>query len=663
MKTRLSTIISLLLSVVLVLSVFAGCDPKKKETGPMTPFDYLEKIIEKTFTESEQKAENALASITFKPTEALPVPGLGELKVDSYAGTSGQSIVLMDMLYNEENIDLSIYAGGTSFIVSSSILGETKYGFGEEDLESILELLTGMLGGSSETMPTNEDLDYEGGAVAPVGGATQLYSTIMALMATLDGENADKLVSFNEKYLTLISKSVEDAVKSSVKTENNIEVAFELDNDGAKKIITDLFTALRNDKDLKAFVVELLAATGMDKTEAETEYDKLFSDESLNDAIASINEEQVTLVITFKADKNYILTGYGIKSTSDGSVSEALFDFADKNNIRIVSGGSDTYDGETYTYSEELLIKTVKSGDVSKTTVTQTNTYDGESESDELMSIETNAKTGEYTFTVYSTEYTDDYEEVTTTVSYSGKITETEDSTVLTVAEISADGKSVTVDLTLTVKTGVTLPSFPTDYKNILEVTNDEFNEIKEQIMNSPIGDILASIPGEDDGYDDDDIVDGDDFYELYYFMGAFNEDDGAYLTVNLEENTVTVDAEFESTVADGITLYQVVTEVGVISSYDGETVTAIYDRVGACASVEYYIEGDGAEEYIEAICETIKNSGNPYADKMIALYNGEPLILEYGDDEWEALGPGSSMVRVYSLDFENDTFVLVENN
>ena len=52
-------------------------------------------------------------------------------------------------------------------------------------------------------------------------------------------------------------------------------------------------------------------------------------------------------------------------------------------------------------------------------------------------------------------------------------------------------GNTLAVDLTVVTEIGGTVPAFPTNFKNILDVTGDEFKEITNKLENSPIGQLM----------------------------------------------------------------------------------------------------------------------------------------------------------------------------
>ncbi len=496
MKSRFLSVVCLILATALTCGVlFTSCEKKKDK---LDATEYLTKIIEASFgSENEYEPTNTSTKLIFAPSSDIPVQGLNAATLTTMVGTSGESVVTFDAVFGSDKVDLALYGGASSFIASSSLFGGTNYGFGAEDLEDIITLVSGMLGGADGSPDVEPYADDE---------ATAIIETLKSL---LEGKNGEKLASFAEKYMKILAESVDSASKNNVTVGSEVKVSVEFNTDSAKKAIKDVFTAVQKDKELRDFAAELLSALGMDKTEAKAQIDAILSDETLNSVFEALETMPFSVNMVVTADKNYIFKSFDLDISANGEEMGFFFDMSDVNNIEIgISSAYSDEDSNKHTMEEKLVIKTKTANGATTVDLSAVSSYDGDSETTNLLSFTTN-ENGNYSVTVYVSDLGEEFASVTA----EGTITTEEDVTTVTVTKLSSGEESITVNLTMIIETGVTLPKFPTEYKNVLEMTDDDIAAIMEALMESPLGQFIPEEPEEDPDYSDDEIWNDDELW------------------------------------------------------------------------------------------------------------------------------------------------------
>ncbi len=481
MKTRLCRIACLILSAVFVIgTLLTSCETKKKRNETV---DYLQKIIEKTFDYEAPTPENTRTELIFKPTSSMPVSDLDSVKVVSYSGTSFESAIFAEAIYNGEKTDLSVYSGGTSFIVGSSLFGNTKYGLTADELEAFIPLILGGAGGY-------DDADiYEGSAQSPA----EISSEISGMLSMLEGEFGNKIVSLSAKYLDIFADTAARATENHVDVEGNITVTVSFNTDCAKKMIKDVFTEAKKDKKLKDLIAELLVSAGMDEEEAKAEISEFFSNEDILNAIYDgLESMPFSVEVIVKADLEYNLTALSFAiNSSDGLKMKTFFDISDTS--KMTFGYSieyfDYYLGELVTDGKRIVVSVSDDEDdlnikVDVSSVISSGGYD---QIMGLYSLSLNVDNGAYTL---SSDLLDSAVITGSSVmpfKISGTITAEDKKTTTTVTEIKISDAVYEADITLTEETGVTLPQFPTDFKGMLDITEDDLNEIKGAVESNPL--------------------------------------------------------------------------------------------------------------------------------------------------------------------------------
>ncbi len=480
MKTRLTSVISLLMATVLVLGVlFASCAPKEKGSQVA---EYLNKILEATFAGLEDTEPQVTTSkLTFNNTADLAIPHFVNANMTLMTGTSGEAVSSAEITLDSGKFDFSVYNAGLTCVVGSNVLGPTKYGFEITDIGTLVNLF------SSFFMPTEPEASpvMDNGTAQEGSSVSGLLGSLAGINSLLDGNNPEKVYSLLEKYAKIIADAAEGACNSSIKTGDSVKVAVEFNTDSAKKFIKDVFSSLKKDKDLKSIVESVLVTSGMTKEEAKAQIDAIFSDEMARTLYDALDASPFTFKAEVKADKNYILNGISIEYKAEGSTTKVFFNAEEEGKTEIGFSTSLTVDGAFHRQESKIVFenKTVDGADVFE--VSNVTIVDNSAHAEPIF--KTSVKDGKYSVTIRVPDDVEGPYDMT----IAGDIATEGNKTTLTLTSATAFGNTLALDVTVETTVGGTLPTFPTDFKNILDVTGDEFNEILENLENSPLGQFM----------------------------------------------------------------------------------------------------------------------------------------------------------------------------
>ena len=513
MKKLTLKVISLIVFVCMAVSVFSSCgeEKKSKDAG-----DYLKKIIEKSFPESEAKPQynSAMTEIIYNPTESDPL-GIG-LNVKSYANVFGEAVSIIKLNGSDSSLDLSVYSGGESVIVASDIFPHKAYGMTVSEFEAVLDSL-GAYG--SEDMPDmNMANPFVGANINAVIGAFE--------------NNAEDIEKIAEKYLEFFEDCVNEATEESVTEDEGITVEIRFNSDCAKKFIKDIFTEMKKDKELKQLFKDILNSSQLPKDEVDgilSEYDAMFeSDEFLDGIFDEINENFFSVSFKVEADKEYNAKNVLLSlDLENGSSYKLELDITSKNNVSLKVAVTENIDGQAITVQTVYSIKTEEDSEKLNGEIKIETSIEGQKTS-VTYKLDWNKVSEDYKVSVLSPYQT---------LTAEGKMKIGEKSESITVTKIDiteetfeADGPltySFDLDVKINTVKDEKLPAFPTEYKGILELTQEEIDEIMETLSeHSVIGLIMDMIMGTPD-YDEDFENSFDDFYDDMYedyddFYGDF---------------------------------------------------------------------------------------------------------------------------------------------
>ncbi len=487
MKTRLTSVISLLMATVFVLgALFTSCAPEKKESQVAK---YLNKILEATFAGLEDTEPQVTTSkLTFNNTADLAIPHFVNAEMTLVTGTSGEAVSSAEITLDSGKFDFSVYNAGLTCVVGSNVLGPTKYGFELTDIGTLVNLF------GSFFMPTVPEASpvAENNAASQEGSAVSgLLGSLAGINSLLDGTNPEKVYSLLEKYAKIVADAAEGACKSNIETGDSVKVTVEFNTDSAKKLIKDVLASLKKDKDLKSIVESVLVASGITKEEAKAQIDAIFSDEMARTLYDMLDMAPFTFKAEVKADKDYILNGISIEYKAEGSTTKVFFNAEEEGKTEIGFSTSLTVDGAFHRQENKIVFenKTVDGADIfeiSNITIVDNSAH-------AVPIFKTEVKDGKYSVTIR----VEDEVEGPYNMTIAGDIATEGNKTTLTLTSATAFGNTLSLDVTVETEIGGTLPTFPTDFKNILDVTGDEFNEILENLENSPLGQFMPKSDSE----------------------------------------------------------------------------------------------------------------------------------------------------------------------
>ena len=480
MKIKFASVISLLMATALLVGVlFTSCSEKKQAPE----FEaYLDKIIETTFAGVNNKEPQVTTSkLTFKDT--FEIPYLNSFEATVITGKSGETASLLNAKLETGDISASSYVAGTSCIITSNIFGDdVKYGLDISDAEKVLDLFGSFIAPDGfeddETFEDDEMIEDD------EMDASSMLGMISGLTSLLDGNNTDEMAKLVEKYAKVVANAAKSTVNGKVDTGDKITVTLEFNTDSAKKLIKDVFAEAKKDAELKNLLSSMLVTSGVPQNEAAVQINSMLSNESLNSIYDALDSTPFTIVTVITANNNYVLNGYSFTIESEGQ-SLKLF-YTDNENGKLEIGYSMSMTEGTVTVKQEqsVVFATKTENGAEIYTADLVTVSEGSAYSVPLMRYE--IKDGGYKLTVYSDV---EGEQIGTTLA---GMTKTEGAkTVTTITSATAYGETIPVDVTLETEIGTTLPTFPTEYKNITELTEDDFDELAENVMNSPIGALI----------------------------------------------------------------------------------------------------------------------------------------------------------------------------
>ncbi len=482
MRTRLSSVISLLMATVLVLgALFTSCTPKKKESQAAK---YLDKIIEATFSGLEDTAPQVTTSkLTFNNTADLGIPHFVGAQMTLISGKNGESFADSEITLDSGKVDLSVYSVGTTVIVGSSAIGASKYGFELSDAGMIMNLFGSMfLPTAPEVAPAD---DFNG--IAPESSATGLFGALNGINSLLDGENPEKVYALLEKYVAVISDAAESACKSEVKTGDEITVTVEFNTASAKKLFKDVFSSLQKDKELKSLLESALVSGGMGKPEAKAQVNALLSDDTLRTLFDMLDASPFTFDAIFSASKDYILNGLSLEYKAPGAITKFFFDAKQASKVELGHSVFFTVDGVHHSQEQKLVFENKLVDDANVFELSRVTTLDESSITDSLVKVV--LQDNEYSVTYRVADETLDVGYYNVTLA--GGITKAPNKSTVTLTSATALGTTIAFDAKVETEIGGTVPKIPTDFKNILDVTGDEFKVIMNNLENSPLGQFM----------------------------------------------------------------------------------------------------------------------------------------------------------------------------
>lgn len=467
MKTT-AKIFTLILALVMVLGVFSSCENKKG----LTASDYLEKMLE-SGADTTVGYQNCLEEIIIDPSVFLGGDlGLDKVSLKLFTNNSGEAVFSANAGVNGEKTDINLYYSGNSVVISTSML-ENAYGMSLDQLEGLMSAMGGGAMGD----------EYEGTAL---NGASLLIDTVMSDYA----EQIGKLLA---KYIEIIANAADSAAEQKVELgTNTITVSVKFNSDSAKKLIKDVYNTIKKDKDVKKLVENVA------KTVFPDEYQTIIasfnaileSDDMLDQLFAVMNQHDFEIGFTVTSDKNYQIKGFGVSGEYNGSKVSFGIDATNENDI-VIKTSADVDGNEV---NARVNIRTTTSDSDKNVSASLTVEMGGSEMTAGIFNIDLKGD-GELKASISSDmmylfggtvldeeDIGENLVEITGTFKQEGK------TSVLTIADVTnIVGETVTLNVTVKTTYDVELPAFPTSYKLISELDEEDLSEISDNVMTDPV--------------------------------------------------------------------------------------------------------------------------------------------------------------------------------
>ena len=381
MRNRLLSVISFLMATVLVFGVlFTSCSPKKKESQIT---QYLDKIIEATFEKLTSTNNQVTTSkVTVNNTADLGIPHFVGMETTLITRKNGELASNTELVLDSGKLDISLYNSDETVVFSSGAIGSAKYGFELENAGTVLGLFGSMLDPSvPETTP-------DGFAVS------ELLGSLGGIDVLLDGNNPELVYDILEKYVEIISEAAQSACKSNIKSGDEITVVVEFNTPSTKKLIKDVFTAIKQDDELKVLIEAALVSNGMTQEQAQEQIDEILSDETARSLYDELDASPFTLTATVKANKDYILNGLFVEYSSLGDKFSFFFDAKETGKKELGYSFSTESEGVAHKYEQKLILENKLVDGTAVFEISRVKTIDESSLSESVLRTE--LKNGEY---------------------------------------------------------------------------------------------------------------------------------------------------------------------------------------------------------------------------------------------------------------------------
>lgn len=674
-------ILSLLLVAAMTLSLlltFTACENKE------TPADRFEEIISNTFGDDTtvdylNGKDSACVEIVYKPTDdtASLLEGVGNVTIRSYADKNNAFAWLMDAEIMEKTLDLALYGDDEALIVTSDLLGETAYGVTPT---SLLYLLMNFVAVAPNDEPTLEQLPITEADANPTAFTSieEDESAMPAWISLFTSVLADPdFKALADHYRAIIRDAINTDIEASVKTDDNgSSFSFSFNNDSAKKILKEIFNEAKDDKALRDYVSELIAAISPDEVEdAMAEYDEFFADSnSLDDVFDAIDEIPFRLTVKAGADNDDVLN-YGeiiLETEAEGDgLRLTLYGDAKTKGKSEIGIRVETREAESTMYVTDLeaalTLEVTEDSETRYAASLQATFKTPEADTTlKLLTLDYNKASGDYTMSfpilgrlLFGTDVD---------IAMKGNGKETEAGSVMTVTQITCPDMTTgtstdyQTDITITVTYGVEMPKAPEAYKDVTTLTEEDLAALQETFMAHPLVRLVfeeskpvmrPQTPLPDAGAEKD-----DDPEERVLYTGEYLFDDA---TLALGEKTAVLTLTNEETTA-GLTISQVLSITGIVTEHNGETLIVSFGKDGASASMSMALSGTGAEAVKEMLKSQLTQSefSAEAMQQMVDMINGKEITVSFGSELWDEMVDFEGEAT-FRLNDEAKTFIEVE--
>ncbi len=502
-------ILSLILACTMLLgciTVFAACDDSNNGDNNQ---QQLNNAITKELLEADPA--KALGIALEQSLNSFFSDDLGTDAILAKAAEKGKytlSFASNDLMGSAlTKISETIYTDTTA----GQIVSDAAFTYNGEELSALIFFNKNGLALSSEAIfgdnttllfnPTTFAENLKGSLLAEIlelDSAT-CDEILAALEMTTSGENVE-FAAMEEAFTTFFARLL-PLIKPTVTTENEngknyLVATYTVDNVMIKNLLTESFDFIKENKWLFG---EELFTDGYTEGEFDTELDMTL-DMFLNEfdnycnidlkAKAYVEADTSKLTkITFKGDINIVNEVTGEYEYSDAPMSmpinvDMTLSFSD---LLIALEGKITVQGQVLKMNASIA-KSQENGGVAYHLVASIGV--GPATVEFLRGSFTRTQNGDFTLQI--TLLPDSPEEINASVK--GNLTVTDKAVTLTINSISAAGQTITFDLKLSAEAVDSIPQMPANAKDIMSLTEKEWEELVIKMYESPLFALIAEL-------------------------------------------------------------------------------------------------------------------------------------------------------------------------
>ncbi len=287
------------------------------------------------------------------------------------------------------------------------------------------------------------------------------YETIISAIENIT-DDPEGFSDEIKKYVKKYSKELEKEIyKKAERTNQNGILTLTLDNEAIAEIVEDMYKKLKNDKDFQNYLdkkipLDTISGGQLDK------WKEVF-DEIEVDQLTSVIEQldfDLELQITYTSIK-HDMKKLEIKFSASGAKASATLDFSEKDTITaVVKANGTTVAKVKYSESKDGFKLTVNAEGSDQYSVT----FDKQDGNKYKMKLKTTSYYGE--------------EEIV----LEGKYQSNGKHFLFNVDTVTIDDEETVVDITLEMTYKQSMPSFPSNTKDVMSLDEDDIDSIEEQI-------------------------------------------------------------------------------------------------------------------------------------------------------------------------------------
>lgn len=474
-------ITALLMAMLMVLAVFAGCKKKNKDSDDVdnSPQAVFRNAITGFVTDLMQREE-------LRPLINMTKGGSMEIKVDmdlakmaasvgeTYKGSiqGGGKFYFGDkaVLLKNLNMDLDIPDEKIDFDISGDFYMNSEYLYVTND--SVLGGTLGLIRGELKKSFQNSIFAPDSGANAEGTPADNLLKILELLDSDDLDEASAELKALAERYIKVLFDALEDNAKYAETGLNGERtITMTIDEEAIVGIVNDVYAAVKNDGELRDMIVKYgdMASdyTGMSGQDLAKAYDEALKE--LDSAIAELENEMtpgaIILTVTTPTDASTL-------RKLIVSVQEGEGDTFELQNVLTLDAGE-----EGARYSNRIALDIAGEMTIAyEVTQNDNDAYKASLVADDttLFTVENNKANGAFSFAIPEAD-----------IAFGGSLKTEGDVTTLEINSITVDNETVNkgCSIALIIDESDPMPKVlnKNEIKNVFELTEGEYADLMER--------------------------------------------------------------------------------------------------------------------------------------------------------------------------------------